>query len=74
MKRVWQHPDESKTGRRYWRSLGEYSNAPEFAEKVGREFDPALSTMTDEDRETSRRDFVKMMGGAAALAGLTLTS
>jgi MoCo/4Fe-4S cofactor protein with predicted Tat translocation signal len=73
MKRVWQHPDESNPGRRYWRSLGEYSNTPEFAEKIGREFDPALSTMTDEERETSRRDFVKLMGGAAALAGLTLT-
>ncbi len=74
MKRVWHHPEEPNSGRRYWRSLGEYSNTPEFAEKVGREFDPALSTMSDEERETSRRDFVKMMGGAAALAGLTLTS
>ncbi|MCE9519965.1 MAG: TAT-variant-translocated molybdopterin oxidoreductase, partial [Verrucomicrobia bacterium] len=74
MKRVWHHPEESNSGRRYWRSLGEYSNTPEFAEKVGREFDPAISAMSDDERETSRRDFVKMMGGAAALAGLSLTS
>jgi len=74
MKRVWQHPDEPDTGRRYWRSLGEYSNSPEFSEVLGREFDPAIATMTDEERESSRRDFMKTMGAAAALAGLTLTS
>ncbi|MEI6535948.1 MAG: TAT-variant-translocated molybdopterin oxidoreductase, partial [Verrucomicrobiaceae bacterium] len=74
MKRVWQHPDESTTGRRYWRSLGEYANTPEFSEKLGREFDPGLAGETDEQRESSRREFMKIMGGVAALSGLALTS
>ncbi len=69
MKRIWHHP-EVKTERRYWRSLGEYSKTPEFAEKLGREFDPALSGMDGESRENSRRDFMKVMGGVAAMAGL----
>lgn len=73
MKRIWQHP-EVKSERRYWRSLGEYHDTPEFQEKVGREFDPALNFISDDERESSRRQFMKIMGGAAALAGLTLTS
>lgn len=75
MKRIWQHP-EVKSERRYWRSLGEYHQTPEFKEKLGREFDPSLNSVTDDERESesSRREFMKIMGGAAALAGLTLTS
>ncbi len=69
MKRIWNHPDV-KSERRYWRSLGEYAQTPEFTEKLGREFDPGLSTMSEEERENSRRDFMKIMGGMAALAGL----
>lgn len=74
MKRVWQHPEESNTDRRYWRSLGEYAKTPEFSEKLGREFDPGIAGETDEQRESSRREFMKIMGGVAALSGLTLTS
>lgn len=74
MKRVWQHPEESNTGRRYWRSLGEYAATPEFNEQLGREFDPGIAGETDEQRESSRREFMKIMGGVAALSGLTLTS
>lgn len=69
MKRIWHHP-EVKTERRYWRSLGEYSNTPEFAEKLGREFDPSIGVMDGEERESSRREFMKIMGGVAAMAGL----
>ncbi|WP_050029404.1 TAT-variant-translocated molybdopterin oxidoreductase [Verrucomicrobium sp. BvORR034] len=69
MKRIWQHP-EVKSERRYWRSLGEYSNTPEFTEKVGREFDPSIGLESAEERENSRRDFMKIMGGIAAVAGL----
>jgi len=75
MKRNWHHP-EVKTERRYWRSLGEYEQTPEFTEKLGREFDPTISNIkeTEPESENTRRDFMKMMGGAAAMAGLTLSS
>lgn len=58
MKRIWQHP-EVKSERRYWRSLGEYHDTPEFQEKVGREFDPALNFISDDERESSRRQFMR---------------
>ncbi len=74
MKRIWQHPEVKSTGRRYWRSLGEYEGTTEFQETLGREFDPGLETESDEEAENNRRGFLKMMGGAAALAGMTLTS
>ena len=72
MKRVFQHPPEPLTGKKYWRSLGEYSNTPEFREWLEREF-PAGASEISED-EWSRRDFVKLMGASMALAGLGLTS
>jgi MoCo/4Fe-4S cofactor protein with predicted Tat translocation signal len=72
MKRVFQHPPESLTGKKYWRSLGEYSNTPEFREWLEREF-PAGASEISED-EWSRRDFMKLMGASMALAGLGLTS
>src|SRR5438552_620642 len=72
MKRVFQHPPEPLTGKKYWRSLGEYSNSPEFREWLEREF-PAGASELDES-EWSRRDFMKLMGASMALAGLGLTS
>jgi len=72
MKRVFQHPPEPLTGKKYWRSLGEYSNTPEFREWLEREFPAGASEMSEE--EWSRRDFMKLMGASMALAGLGLTS
>src|SRR5207253_6393697 len=72
MKRVFQHPPEPLTGKKYWRSLGEYSNSPQFREWLEREF-PAGASEVSED-EWSRRDFMKLMGASMALAGLGLTS
>ena len=69
MKRIWNHP-EVKSERRYWRSLGEYQQTPEFKEKLGREFDPGLNTAGEKEGENTRRDFMKIMGGVAAMAGL----
>ena len=46
MKRIWNHP-EVKSERRYWRSLGEYQQTPEFTEKLGREFDPGLAKVVE---------------------------
>jgi MoCo/4Fe-4S cofactor protein with predicted Tat translocation signal len=72
MKRVFQHPPEPPTGKRYWRSLGELSDTPEFREWLEREF-PAGSGELNGD-EWSRRDFLKLMGASMALAGVGLTS
>src|SRR5947209_13934120 len=72
MKRIFQHPPEPATGKRYWRSLGEYSNTPEFRQWLEREF-PAGASELDEG-EWSRRDFLKLMSASMALAGVGLTS
>jgi molybdopterin-containing oxidoreductase family iron-sulfur binding subunit len=72
MKRVFQHPPESLTGKKYWRSVGEYSNTPEFREWLEREFPAGASELGE--NEWSRRDFMKLMGASMALAGLGLTS
>ena len=72
MKRVLHHPPELPNGKKYWRSLGEYSNSPEFRDWLGREFPAGASEITDE--EWSRRSFLKLMGASMALAGVGLTS
>src|SRR5438874_953109 len=72
MKRVFQHPPEPLTGKKYWRSLGEYSNTPQFREWLEREFPAGASEISDD--EWSRRDFMKLMSASMALAGLGLTS
>jgi MoCo/4Fe-4S cofactor protein with predicted Tat translocation signal len=72
MKRVFQHPPEPATGKKYWRSLGEYSNTAEFREWLEREFPDGASEL--DENEWSRRDFMKLMGASMALAGIGLTS
>ncbi len=72
MKRVLEHPPEKLTGKRYWRSLGELSDTPEFRGWLEREF-PAGAAQLEGD-EWSRRGFLKLMGASMALAGFGLTS
>jgi molybdopterin-containing oxidoreductase family iron-sulfur binding subunit len=72
MKRVLQHPPEPLTGKRYWRSLGELSDTPEFREWLEREFPAGTAELNGE--EWSRRDFLKLMGASMALAGFGLNS
>ena len=57
------------TGRRYWRSLDELSDTPEFKEWLHREFPQGASEFSD---PVSRRHFVKIMSASFALAGLGL--
>jgi MoCo/4Fe-4S cofactor protein with predicted Tat translocation signal len=73
MKRVFQHPPETLTGKKYWRSLGELSDTPEFRSWLEREF-PAGASELKEDEEWSRRSFLRLMGASMALAGVGLTS
>jgi MoCo/4Fe-4S cofactor protein with predicted Tat translocation signal len=72
MKRVFEHPPEQLTGKRYWRSLEELSDTPEFRGWLEREF-PAGAAQLEGD-EWSRRGFLKLMGASMALAGFGLTS
>jgi MoCo/4Fe-4S cofactor protein with predicted Tat translocation signal len=55
------------TGRRYWRSLDELADSPEFKDWLHREFPSGASEFTD---EVSRRHFVKIMSASFLLAGL----
>jgi len=55
------------TGRRYWRSLDELADTPEFKEWLHREFPPGASEFED---GVSRRHFMKIMSASFALAGL----
>jgi len=70
MKRVFQHPPEPLTGKKYWRSLGELSDTPEFRQWLEREFPAGASELNDD--EWSRRGFLKLMGASMALAGIGL--
>lgn len=55
------------SGRRYWRSLDELADTPEFKEWVQREFPQGASEMEDGQ---SRRQFLKLMSASFALAGV----
>ncbi len=68
MKHVFEHPPEEQTGKRYWRSLGELSDTPEFRGWLEQEFPAGAAQM--EGDEVSRRSFLKLMGASMALAGL----
>src|SRR5215469_15943578 len=72
MKRVCHHPPEPSSGTKYWRSLGELNDTPEFREWLQREFPPGAAELNGD--EWSRRDFMKLMGASMALAGVGLTS
>ena len=54
-------------GKKYWRSVEELANTPEFQEAVEREFPGSPHAWGD---DVSRRGFLKFMGASAALAGL----
>ncbi|MDR3458826.1 MAG: TAT-variant-translocated molybdopterin oxidoreductase [Verrucomicrobiae bacterium] len=55
------------TGRRYWRSLDELADTPEFKDWLHREFPSGASEMEDGQ---SRRSFLKLMSASFALAGV----
>jgi molybdopterin-containing oxidoreductase family iron-sulfur binding subunit len=59
-----------ETGPKYWRSLDELADTPEFREWVGREFPAGASEWLD---PVSRRHFVQIMSASFLLAGFGLT-
>jgi molybdopterin-containing oxidoreductase family iron-sulfur binding subunit len=56
------------TGKRYWRSLDQFYQTPEFQKWLTREFPETAAEMLD---EPSRRNVLKLMGASFALGGLT---
>ncbi|MHB1423385.1 MAG: TAT-variant-translocated molybdopterin oxidoreductase [Gemmataceae bacterium] len=54
-------------GRRFWRSLEEYLDTPEFQEMLHREFPEQASEWTN---AVTRRRFLTLMGASLALMGL----
>jgi len=71
MKRIFNHPPAPTTGKKYWRSLEEFADTPEFRAKLEREFPQGAAEL--EGNEVSRRGFMQFMGASVALAGLGLT-
>jgi MoCo/4Fe-4S cofactor protein with predicted Tat translocation signal len=67
MKRLPYPKIEDKSGERYWRSLREEGDSPEFQELLAREFPDGIAEPPD---GVSRRDFFRTMGASFALAGL----
>ena len=57
----------SASGRRYWRSLDELADTPEFKDWLHREFPQNASELEDGQ---SRRQFLKLMSASFALAGV----
>src|SRR5215471_4932664 len=58
----------SASGRRYWRSLDELADTPEFKDWLHREFPQGASEMVEDG--STRRNFLKLMSASFALAGV----
>src|ERR1700739_1327880 len=58
---------KGKTGPKFWRSVDELQNTPEFQKAVEQEFPSAAAEWVD---PVSRRGFLKVRGASMALAGL----
>ncbi len=75
-KRNWQHPEvpagETTVS---WRSAGQLEDSPAFREWLDREFPQGASELANEEEmETSRRSFLKLMGASTALAGFGMAA
>jgi MoCo/4Fe-4S cofactor protein with predicted Tat translocation signal len=71
MKRIFNHPPAPTTGKRYWRSLEEFADTPDFRAKLAREFPQGAAEL--DGNEVTRRGFMQFMGASIALAGVGLT-
>src|SRR5215217_6833585 len=63
-----QDEDGPRNGKKYWRSLEELADTPQFREFVEREFPQQAEEWHD---PIERRTFIKLMGASLALAGLS---
>ncbi len=67
MKTIRKSSPAPVTGRRYWRSLDELADTPEFKEWLHREFPAGASQLEDGH---NRRHFLKIMSASFAFAGI----
>jgi molybdopterin-containing oxidoreductase family iron-sulfur binding subunit len=63
-----QDAEQPRGGKKYWRSLEELADTPQFREFVAREFPQQAEGWND---PVERRTFLKLMGASLALAGLS---
>jgi molybdopterin-containing oxidoreductase family iron-sulfur binding subunit len=63
-----QDAETPRGGKKYWRSLEELADTPQFREFVEREFPQQAEEWND---PLERRTFIKLMGASLALAGLS---
>ena len=72
MKNIFQHPPEPTSGKKYWSSLDQLAETPEFKARLEREFPQGASEFNEDG--VSRRNFMKLMGASTALAGIGLSA
>jgi len=60
----------STSGKRYWRSLDELADTPEFKDWLHREFPVGASELVEDG--SSRRNFLKIMSASFAFAGIAM--
>ena len=75
-KRIWHHPEvpagETTVA---WRSVGQLEDTADFRQWMDREFPQGAAELANEDEvETSRRSFLKLMGASTALAGFGMAA
>jgi MoCo/4Fe-4S cofactor protein with predicted Tat translocation signal len=75
-KRIWHHPEvpvgETTVA---WRSVGQLEDTAEFRQWMDREFPRGAAELANDDEvETSRRSFLKLMGASTALAGFGMAA
>lgn len=75
-KRILHHPEvpagETTVA---WRSVGQLEDTADFRQWLDREFPQGAAEMAnEEDAETSRRSFLKLMGASTALAGFGMAA
>ncbi len=63
-----QDAEMPRAGKKYWRSLEELADTPQFREFVAREFPQQAEGWND---PLERRTFMKLMGASLALAGMS---
>lgn len=72
MKRKWHHPKvEKDASERVWKTSAERNSDKEFVDSLDQEFPTGTGEMaSEEERENSRRSFLKYMGASTALAAV----